>query len=293
MKGRVAIITGAGRGLGRAYALDFAARGARLVINARSAADCAAVVAEAIALGAQAIAHPGDLTDAAVGEGLAAAALDRFGVVDILIANAGAPEAAGLHKQTVADFAKVFAANFDTTLNILLPCYRRMRTAGYGRIVVSTSAAGLHGVHGLPAYGASKAALLGLMRTVAIEGAGHDVRCNALAPFAATGMTDAHLPPGLKPQLDPARVAPVAAWLASADCPVNGEIFVAGAGRVRRAAMVEGDGLAFEPPDAITPAGLTAALDGLRDIAPGRTFADGNVAFQDFLASGRGRAVMT
>jgi NAD(P)-dependent dehydrogenase (short-subunit alcohol dehydrogenase family) len=284
MKGRVAIVTGAGRGLGRAYALDFARRGARLVVNARSSADCDAVVAAATALGAEAIAHPGDLVDPAVGESLSAAALARFGACDILIANAGAPEARSLHKQTVPEFAKAFAANFDTTLNVLLPCYRAMREAGYGRIVVSTSAAGLHGVHGLPAYGASKAAVLGLMRTVAIEGAGQGVRCNALAPFAATGMTDAHLPPALKPRLDPAFVAPVAAWLAGEACPVNGEIFVAGAGRVRRAAVVEGDGVAGED---LAPAALTAALGPLRDIAAGRTFADGNVAFEDFLASDR------
>lgn len=284
MKGRVAVITGAGRGLGRAYALDFAVRGARLVINARSAADCDAVVAAVTDLGAEAIAHPGDLVDPAVGERLAAAAFDRFGACDILIANAGAPEARSLHKQTVADFGKVFAANFDTTLNIVLPCYRAMRSAGYGRIVVSTSAAGLHGVHGLPAYGAAKAAVLGLMRTVAIEGAGQDVRCNALAPFAATGMTEAHLRADLKPRLDPALVAPVAAWLASAGCPVSGEIFVAGAGRVRRAAVVEGDGVVLEH---LTPAALTGALAPLRDIATGRDFADGTVAFEDFLASAR------
>ncbi|MEV9306626.1 SDR family NAD(P)-dependent oxidoreductase, partial [Klebsiella pneumoniae] len=92
MKGRVAIVTGAGRGLGRAYALDFARRGARLVVNARSAADCAAVVGAATDLGAEAISHPGDLGDPAVGEGLCAAALDRFGACDILIANAGVPE---------------------------------------------------------------------------------------------------------------------------------------------------------------------------------------------------------
>lgn len=289
MKGRVAIITGAGRGLGRAYALDFAARGARLVLNARSSTDCDAVVAAVTALGAEAIAHPGDLTDPAVGESLLAAALDRFGACDILIANAGAPEARSLHKQTVAEFAKVFAANFDTTLNIVLPCYRAMRAAGYGRIVVSTSAAGLHGVHGLPAYGASKAAVIGLMRTVAIEGAGQSVRCNALAPFAATGMTDAHLPAGLKPKLDPAFVAPVAAWLASEACPVSGEIFVAGAGRVRRAAVVEGDGIAMAP-DALSPAALTAALGPLRDISGGHTFPDGNVAFEDFLTSERAKS---
>jgi NAD(P)-dependent dehydrogenase (short-subunit alcohol dehydrogenase family) len=285
MKGRVAIVTGAGRGLGRAYALDFARRGARLVVNARSAADCAAVVGAAADLGAEAISHPGDLVDPAVGEGLCAAALDRFGACDILIANAGAPEARSLHKQTVAEFATVFAANFDTTLNILLPCYRAMRAAGYGRIVVSTSAAGLHGVHGLPAYGASKAAVIGLMRTVAIEGAGQGVRCNALAPFAATGMTDAHLPAALKPRLDPALVAPVAAWLASEACPVNGEIFIAGAGRVRRAAMVEGLGIA--PPE-LTPEALNSALPAVRDIGAGRTFADGNAAFEDFLASRTG-----
>jgi len=217
-----------------------------------------------------------------VGESLCAAAIDRFGACDILIANAGAPEARSLHKQTVAEFGQVFAANFDTTLNILLPSYRAMRAAGYGRIVVSSSAAGLHGVHGLPAYGASKAALLGLMRTVAIEGAGQGVRCNALAPFAATGMTDAHLPAALKPTLDPAFVAPVAAWLASEGCPVNGEIFVAGAGRVRRAAVIEGDGIS---PEDLSPAALTAALEPLRDISAARTFADGNVAFEDFLSA--------
>jgi NAD(P)-dependent dehydrogenase (short-subunit alcohol dehydrogenase family) len=290
LAGRVAVITGAGKGLGRAYALDFAGRGARIVVNNRrrgnddpSSAD--AVVREIVGAGGGAVANTDSVEGDGAGERLLALALERFGRLDILVNNAGVPEAKTLHKQTPAEFRAVFEINFFGTLNVTLPIYRHMRESGYGRIIVSTSSAGLHGNHGMASYAASKAALIGLARTIAIEGVTHGVRCNALAPYAATAMTDAYLDEAMKRRMAPRFVAPVAAWLASESCSANGEVFVAGAGRVRRAATVEARGVVADSGGALTPELLTANDAALRELVGAVEFSNANAAFEQFLAS--------
>ena len=148
---------------------------------------------------------------------------------------------------------------------------------------MSTSAAGLHGVHGMAAYSSSKAALIGLMRVIALEGASHGVSCNAIAPYAATGMTADYLDADSAARMAPERVAPVASWLMSPDCPLNGETLVAGAGRVRPAARVEGPGLAFAAD--FSPDDLTAQATALMDMNGWRTFSDGNAAFDQLMST--------
>lgn len=288
LQDRVVIVTGAGRGLGRAYALDLGRRGAAVVVNTRprpadAPGSAEAVVAEILDLGGRAVAAPLAVEEADSGERLLAVALDAFGRVDGLLNNAGAPEARTLHKQTTDAFRQVFEVNFFGALTPTLPVYRHLRAQGSGRILMSTSAAGLHGVHGMAAYSSSKAALIGLMRVIALEGASHGVACNAIAPYAATGMTADYLDADSAARMAPERVAPVASWLMAPDCPLNGETLVAGAGRVRPAARIEGPGLAFAADFA--PDDLSAHAAALMDLHGWQTFTDGNAAFDQLMAA--------
>ncbi|HEY1071904.1 SDR family NAD(P)-dependent oxidoreductase [Brevundimonas sp.] len=288
LQNQVVIVTGAGRGLGRAYALDLAQRGAGVVVNTRprpadAPGSAEAVVAEILALGGRAVAAPLAVEEADSGERLLAAALGAFGRVDGLLNNAGAPEARTLHKQTTDAFRQVFEVNFFGALTPTLPIYRHLRAQGSGRILMSTSAAGLHGVHGMAAYSSSKAALIGLMRVIALEGASHGVACNAIAPYAATGMTADYLDADSAARMAPERVAPVASWLMSPDCPLNGQTLVAGVGAVRPAARVEGTGLIFA--DEFTPDDLAKQADPLMDLTNWKSFSDGNAAFDQLMAA--------
>lgn len=290
LQDQVIVVTGAGRGLGRTYALDLARRGARVVVNTRPrAADAPgsaeAVVAEIVALGGRAVAAPVAVEESDSGERLLAAALDAFGRIDGLLNNAGAPEARSLHKQTPEAFREVFEVNFFGSLTPTLAIYRRFRAQGSGRILMSTSAAGLHGVHGMAAYSSSKAALIGLMRVIALEGAAQGVACNALAPYAATGMTAEYLDEASAARMGPERVAPVASWLMSPACPLNGQTLVAGAGVVRPAARIEGPGLVFS--DAPSPDELSAQAAELTALDGWRTFSDGNAAFDQLMEAAR------
>jgi len=240
LAGRTAIISGAGKGLGRAYALELAARGARIVVNNRShptdtvrSAD--GVVDEIQARGGQAVADDTPVEDATCGQRLLERALDSFGRLDIVIANAGVSEAAAFHKQEIGDFRRVVDINLMGTVRLLHATFSHLYQQRRGAIVVSSSAAGLYGEHGLPAYSASKAAVIGLCQALALEGAAHGVRVNTIAPFATTAMTEASLPEALRNKLSPAAVAPVVAWLSGDHCPLNGEVLVAGGGRLARA----------------------------------------------------------
>lgn len=288
LQGQVVIVTGAGRGLGRAYALDLANRGASVVVNTRQrpegqSGSAQSVVEHIRQAGGIAVAAPLAVEEAASGDRLLDAALSAFGRVDGLLNNAGAPEAKTLHKQTTDQFRQNFEINFFGSLTPTLPIYRHMREQGSGRILMSTSTAGLHGVHGMAAYSASKAALIGLMRVIALEGASRGVYCNAIAPFAATGMTGDYLDAGMAARMAPERVAPVASWLMAPDCPLNGETLTAGAGRVRRAARVEGRGLEFLP--GYGPADLATHAEALLSLDDWTTFDEGQAGFNHLMAA--------
>ncbi len=251
LTGSVVIVTGAGKGLGRAYALDLAGRGAHVVVNNRwtdqaqpSSAD--AVVAEIRAAGGQAVADYGEAEVATTGPALVDLALSTFGRLDAVVSNAGVPQTSRLHRQTSDGFQRIFDINF------------------YGAF---------HLVHGISS---SKAALIGLVRGLAVEGRQRNLMINAIAPYAATAMTTPHLSVPLAERMHPAKVAPLVSWLASADCDVTGQTLVSGGGRVRAARSVEG-------PPVLLDGDVGAAVRRAMGEGPHETFGDAHAAFAAFM----------
>jgi NAD(P)-dependent dehydrogenase (short-subunit alcohol dehydrogenase family) len=270
--GRVALITGAGKGLGRAYALELASRGATVLVNNRKrepegeSGSADQVVAEIVASGGDASACYHDVESEVAGRAMAELAIDRYGRLDILINNAGVDQHAPMHRLPVADFERIFNINFFGSYYVTRAALEPMRAAGYGRILFSTSTAGLYGLHGLTAYSASKAALIGLTRALAQEGAPKGIHVNAIAPYARTQMTEAHLDTLPADRLAPELVAPVAAWLIHESCAANGDCFIAGCGQIRRAWMVENSGVEFAPVGPLTMEAVAAAAATAMDM---------------------------
>jgi len=292
---KVAIVTGAGKGLGRSYAIYLAARGARVVVNNRrrsnSEPSSADEVVQAIRqAGGQAIANYDSVEDPAAGERIVQQALDTWGRVDVLINNAGVDQRSTFHKVSVEQFRQIFDINFYGSLYVTHAAYARMRAAGYGRIVVSTSVAGLYGLHGLTAYSASKAALIGFMRTLAMEGKSHNVLTNAIAPYAATPMTarQGNMPEEFMTTMRPEFVAPAVALLVSDQTSLNGQVIIAGKGAFRRAANVEGRGLRYAEPTEATAEALARDVAQLLDMEGATEFADAMAAFQQLFGEDSG-----
>ncbi len=292
---KVAIVTGAGKGLGRAYAMLLAARGARVVVNNRrrsqgepSSAD--EVVQAIRQAGGQAIANYESVEDPAAGERMVQQALDAWGRIDVLINNAGVDQRSTFHKVSVEQFRQIFDINFYGSLYVTHAAYARMRAAGYGRIVVSTSVAGLYGLHGLTAYSASKAALIGFMRTLAAEGKSHNVLTNAIAPYAATPMTarQGNMPEEFLRTMSPEFVAPMVTLMVSEQTSLNGQMIIAGRGAFRRAANVEGSGLRYAEPTAATPETLARDVAQILDMKDATEFADAMAAFEQLFGQDPG-----
>jgi NAD(P)-dependent dehydrogenase (short-subunit alcohol dehydrogenase family) len=241
--GRVAIVTGAGGGLGRLHALALAARGAAVVVNdlggtldgnggTPTAAN--AVVEEIRAAGGKAIASAASVTDFAAVEAMVKAALGEWGRVDILVNNAGILRDKSFAKMDLADFRLVVEVHLMGAVNCTKAVWETMREQKYGRIVMTTSSSGLYGNFGQANYGAAKMAVVGLMQTLALEGAKYDIRVNCLAPTAATRMTAGLMPEAVLKQLDPASVTPGLLALVADDAPTRA-ILCAGAGAFERA----------------------------------------------------------
>ena len=241
--GRVAIVTGAGGGLGRLHALALAARGAAVVVNdlggtidgnggAPTAAN--AVVEEIRAAGGRALASAASVTDFAAVQAMVQAALGEWGRVDILVNNAGILRDKSFAKMDLSDFRLVLEVHLMGAVNCTKAVWETMRAQNYGRIVMTTSSSGLYGNFGQANYGAAKMALVGLMQTLALEGAKHDIRVNCLAPTAATRMTAGLMPEAVLKQLEPASVTPGLLALVAEDAPTRA-ILCAGAGAFERA----------------------------------------------------------
>jgi NAD(P)-dependent dehydrogenase (short-subunit alcohol dehydrogenase family) len=288
---RVAIVTGAGTGLGRAYALRLAADGLRVLVNnrrrevderGRGSAD--RVVEEILAAGGVAVANHEDVCADGAGERMVAQALATWGRLDVLVNNAGVDQHAAFHRIDLASFRAIFDVNFLGTLQVTHAAWAHMRRAGHGRVLVSTSSAGLHGLHGLSAYAAAKAALIGLARTLAAEGADHDLFCNAIAPYAATRMTAAHVAEALRERMAPELVAPLVSALVSERSRLNGQVLVVGQGWARRAATVELDALVEVGPEAPVDAFAQRVGEPLRIPGVCTEFRDGRESFADFVS---------
>lgn len=248
---RVGVITGAGRGLGRAYALMLAARGARIVVNdtggtltgdGTNTAPAQEVAAEITAAGGDAVASCESVTTAAGGQAIIQTALDHFGRVDILIHNAGTVRRGSLKELSYEDFDAVLDVHLRGAFHVVRPAFPLMCAAGYGRIVLTSSIGGMYGNQGVANYAAAKAGLIGLSNVVALEGAAEGVLCNVIVPSAVTRMAEG-LDVSAYPPMGPELVAPVVGFLAHESCSVSGEMLVAIAGRVARAVIAESPGV--------------------------------------------------
>ena len=248
--GKVAVITGAGGGLGRQHALLLASRGALVVVNDLggtvdgSGADSSAaqkVVDEIRAAGGEAVANHDSVSTPEGGEGIIQTAVDAYGRVDIVINNAGILRDKTFHNMTPDLVDPVIDVHLKGAFNVTRPAWIRMREQGYGRIVSTSSAAGIFGNFGQANYGAAKMGLVGFSRVLAAEGAKYNIKANVIAPLALTRMTE-NLMGAVGDKLDPALVTPIVAWLSHEDSDVSGEIYSVGGGRVARVFIGETQG---------------------------------------------------
>src|SRR3982751_1018442 len=268
-KGRVAIVTGAGGGLGRAYALELAKRGAKVVVNDLGGArdgtghsDAALkVVAEIEAAGGEAMSNGGSRTQYDHMVEMGAKAKGRWGRIDILINNAGVLRDKSFAKMEPEDFDFVVDVHLIGSANCTKAVWDTMREANYGRILMTASSTGLYGNFGQANYGAAKLGLAGLTKTLALEGARYNIKVNTIAPTAATRMTEDIFPPDLLAMFKPELVAPAALFLVSEDAPTN-TILGAGAGVVQPAHVTLTRGVKLDEP---TPEAVAASFAKIVD----------------------------
>jgi NAD(P)-dependent dehydrogenase (short-subunit alcohol dehydrogenase family) len=230
---RAAVVTGAGRGLGRAYALELARRGARVVVNDVRVEQAQAVADEIVALGGEAVANSDSVATVEGGRAIVQAALDAFARLDVLINNAGVVRDRSFAKMSPEELEAVLDVHLRGAFHVTQPAFAAMREQGYGRVLFVTSGSGLFGNFGQANYAAAKMGLVGLAKTVAIEGGKYGIRANAIAPLAHTPMTDG-LFGGAIEDFQPDEVVPMALFLVSEDCGLSGEVFSAGGGRFAR-----------------------------------------------------------
>jgi NAD(P)-dependent dehydrogenase (short-subunit alcohol dehydrogenase family) len=288
---QVAIVTGAGHGLGRSHVLALAERGARVVVNdlggsrdgtGASSEAALAVVAEIEAAGGEAMANGADVTDPAAVEAMVDETLAMWGRVDILVNNAGILRDKSFANLERSDFDLVVNVHLTGTAICSKAVWGQMREQNYGRIVVTTSSSGLYGNFGQANYGAAKLAVVGLMNTLRIEGAKYDIRVNALAPVALTRMTEDIIPEEAKSLLNPEEVTPGVLFLVSQDAP-SGIVLAAGAGGFASARIYETEGI-WLPPGERTPENIAARIDEIRDPEGQQEFTGGTGQTMKFLS---------
>ncbi|GIH52277.1 NAD(P)-dependent dehydrogenase, short-chain alcohol dehydrogenase family [Microbispora rosea] len=249
--GRVAIVTGAGHGLGRSHALLLGRRGAKVVVNdlggaldgSGASSGPAAEVAELIVKnGGEAVASTDNVATPEGAEAIVRTALDAFGRVDVVVNNAGILRDRSFGKMTVEEFDAVIAVHVRGSFLVSRAAFPHMKEQAYGRIVNTSSPAGLFGNFGQANYSTAKMGLVGLTKTLGIEGARANIKANAIAPVAWTRMTETLLPAEFESRFTPERVSPLVAYLAHESCETTGEVFSVGAGRIARVFVAEGPG---------------------------------------------------
>lgn len=273
VEGRVVAITGAGGGIGRQHALLFAQRGAKVVVNdlggardgtgsGSSMAD--AVVEEIVGAGGEAVANYDDVAEEDGGAGVVKSAIDAFGRIDAVVNNAGILRDGTFHKMTAESFDSVLKVHLYGAYNVTRHAWAHFRDQGFGRVVMTTSTSGLYGNFGQANYGAAKLGMVGMMNTLAMEGKKYDIGVNAVAPIAATRMTEDILDDDTLEQYDPAFVSPLVVHLCSEEMTDTGTIILAGGGLYARVAYSQSGGEHFTAVP--TPETIAEKWDSITDM---------------------------
>lgn len=273
LDGQVAVVTGAGQGLGRCHALALAERGAKVVVNDLSNDNASSVVAQIKAAGGEAMAHGANVAEMAQVSDMVAQAMDAWGRIDILVNNAGILRDKTFHKMSMDEFRLVIDVHLMGSANCTRAVWEIMREQSYGRVVFTTSSTGLYGNFGQANYGAAKMAMVGLMNTLHLEGAKYDIRVNCLAPAAGTAMTEGLFPQEVFDLLTPESVSPGVVFLVSPEAPSR-VILAAGGGAFAMFKGFETDGISLLP-DNLSAEGVAAAWDIIADEQGMQNFTSG------------------
>jgi NAD(P)-dependent dehydrogenase (short-subunit alcohol dehydrogenase family) len=278
---RVAIVTGAGSGLGRSHAMLLASRGARVVVNdpggavdGRGGEHAVAdkVVAEIKAAGGEAVANYDSVADMASAQRIVDTAVNTWGRVDILVNNAGILRDKAFVNMTMEDFEFTVQVHFMGTVYCTKAAWPFMRKQQYGRIVVTTSGSGTVGNFGQSNYGAAKMAVNGFINVLRLEGAKYNILCNAISPSARTRMTEDLIPPHIAVFMKPELVSPAVAWLCSEECDASGEIIAATAGNYARVQYFQSEGVQFDPDEPVTVEMVAEKIGQIRDLSGAKPY---------------------
>ena len=279
---RVAIVTGAGGGIGKEHALELARRGAKVVVNdlggtvdGSGASDAANEVVDIIkSEGGDAMANGASVTDLEAVKDMVSQTMEKWGRIDILVNNAGILRDKSFHKVTLEDFNLVMDVHFQGSLNCTHTIFPIMREQEYGRIVFTSSSSGVFGNFGQTNYGSAKMAMVGLMNTLKIEGQKYNIHSNSITPVAYTRMTDGLLPDDVGESLQPEFVTPAVIYLSSEDAP-NGAIISAGAGVFSRIFIHETNGVSLGMGDEMTPENIAASWEDISDMKGAKALQSG------------------
>jgi NAD(P)-dependent dehydrogenase (short-subunit alcohol dehydrogenase family) len=279
---QVAIVTGAGGGIGKEHALELARRGAKVVVNdlggsvdGSGTSDAADAVVELIkSEGGEAMSNGASVTDLSAIQNMVKDVMDKWGRIDILVNNAGILRDKSFHNVTMEDFNLVMDVHFQGTLNCTHTIYPIMRDQGYGRIIFTSSSSGVFGNFGQSNYGAAKMAMVGLMNTLKIEGQKYNVFSNSITPVAYTRMTEGLIPEDFGKNLQPEYITPAVIYLSSDQAP-NGAIMAAGAGVFSRIVIQESMGVSLGTGEDMTAENIAANWDGISDMTDARVLQNG------------------